>query len=184
MTSGPGIAVGRPTGKFATSYDNAGFGKTSWRRQVFSPQAAEHLLLVASTMTTSVPPIVQLLRRDQRYKLEAYQFVREGLEYAHRELGLGCSAPAGEEPPPDAHVTGQQLSEALRLYALEQFGYLAKSVLNSWGVRATGDFGEIVYNLIHINEMKKSERDRREDFDDVYDFEQAFVKEFAIAVPT
>ena len=135
-------------------------------------------------MATSVPPIVQLLRRDRRYKLEAYQFVREGLEYAHRELGLGCSAPVGEDPPPDSHVTGQQLCEALRLYALEQFGYLAKSVLNSWGVHATGDFGEIVYNLININEMKISERDRREDFDDLYDFEQALVTEFAIAIPS
>lgn len=132
---------------------------------------------------SSLQRILQLLHNDRRYKFEAYQFVREGLEYAHRELGLGCSAPASEEPPPDAHVTGQQLSEALRLYALEQFGYLAKSVLRSWGVHKTGDFGEIVYNLIAINEMKKSERDCREDFDDVYDFDQAFIRDFAIVLP-
>jgi uncharacterized repeat protein (TIGR04138 family) len=53
-------------------------------------------------------------------------------------------------------------------------------VLDSWGVRSTNDFGEIVYNLIKIGKMSKSDNDRREDFDNVYDFEQALVKEFAI----
>jgi uncharacterized repeat protein (TIGR04138 family) len=56
-------------------------------------------------------------------------------------------------------------------------------VLNSWGVHSTSDFGEIVYNLIGIREMKKSDSDRREDFDDVYDFDEAFVKDFAILLP-
>jgi uncharacterized repeat protein (TIGR04138 family) len=134
-------------------------------------------------MTKPLPPILQLLRDDPRYKLEAYQFVREALDFAHSELGLGRSAPVGEEPPPDAHVTGPQLCEALRLYALQQFGYLAKAVLNSWGVHSTGDFGDIVFNLIGISEMKKSETDRREDFDGVYDFDQAFVREFSIGLP-
>lgn len=133
-------------------------------------------------MATSLPPILRLLQEDRRYRFEAYQFVREALEYAHRELGMGRQPAAGpdDDPPQGMHVTGQQLCEALRLYALEQFGYLAKTVLNSWGVQSTSDFGEIVYNLIDINEMRKSEYDRREDFDDVYDFEQAFRKNFVI----
>jgi len=133
-------------------------------------------------MTPFVPPILQLLRTDPRYKLEAYQFVREALDFAHRELNMGFRHPTDpdEEPPPEAHVTGQQLCEAIRLYATEQYGYMAKLVLNHWGVHKTGDFGEIVYNLIKINEMKKSESDRREDFDDVYDFDEAFVQDFEI----
>ena len=49
---------------------------------------------------------------------------------------------------------------------------MAKVVLNSWGLRTTGDFGEIVYNLIGIGMMKKSKTDRREDFDDVFDFDE------------
>jgi uncharacterized repeat protein (TIGR04138 family) len=135
-------------------------------------------------MSVPLPPILQLLRDDRRYRLAAYQFVREALDYAHR-MGLGASGPASaaEERPSDAHVTGQQLCGAIRLYAQEQFGYLAKLVLNSWGVHSTSDFGEIVYNLIGIREMKKSDSDRREDFDDVYDFDEAFVKDFAILLP-
>ena len=51
---------------------------------------------------------------------------------------------------PERHLTGQELCEAIRQYAVEEFGYLAKSVLNSWGVYKTRDFGNIVFNLIEI----------------------------------
>ena len=130
-------------------------------------------------------PIVELLQRDPRYKLEAYQFVRDSLAYAQEELKMGRPHAAGEEedPPPDAHLTGQQLSEAIRLLALEQFGLMARVVLESWGVRSTADFGDIVYNLIDIGWMKKSATDRREDFDGVYDFEEAFDRQFKITPP-
>ena len=136
-------------------------------------------------MSVPIPPILQLLKKDPRYKLEAYQFVREALDYAQHALGMGSGKPVrpGEEPPPEAHLTGQQLCEAIRRYALEQYGYMARVVLSSWGVHSTGDFSEIVYNLIDIKEMRKSEADRREDFDDVYDFEEAFVRQFEIKVP-
>jgi uncharacterized repeat protein (TIGR04138 family) len=136
-------------------------------------------------MSVPIPPILQLLKKDPRYKLEAYQFVREALDYAQHKLGMGSGKPLppGEEPPPEAHLTGQQLCEAIRRYALEQYGYMAKIVLSAWGVHSTGDFGEIVFNLIDIKEMRKSEADRREDFDDVYDFEEAFVQRFEIKVP-
>jgi uncharacterized repeat protein (TIGR04138 family) len=136
-------------------------------------------------MSQSFPPIIRLLREDPRYRLPAYIFVREALDYAHRELGLGSRRPVApeEEPPPEAHLTGQQLCEAIRQYALNQYGYLAKLVLNSWGIHTTSDIGEIVYNLIAINVMRKSDSDRREDFDGVYDFDRVFVQEFQITVP-
>ena len=76
------------------------------------------------------------------------------------------------------HVTGQELCQAMRRYAQEQYGYLAKSVLNHWGVSSTSDFGEIVFNLIKIKQMRKTPDDRREDFDDVYDFDEAFQYSF------
>jgi uncharacterized repeat protein (TIGR04138 family) len=126
--------------------------------------------------------MLSLLERDTRYKVEAYRFVREALDFAHHELGMGQAGRLmpDEEPPPEAHVTGQQLCEAIRQFAVRQYGYLAKMVLNSWGIYTTGDFGEIVFNLIEINEMKKSDSDRREDFDDVYDFDEVFVQQFRI----
>ncbi len=128
-------------------------------------------------------PIFQLLKRDTRYKLEAYQFVRDALSYAHDELGMGQAteeAAESEDIQAEAHLTGQQLCQAIRVYSIEQFGLMARVVLNNWGITRTGDFGEIVYNLIDIGLMKKSETDRREDFDDVYEFEEAFDRHFKI----
>lgn len=119
-------------------------------------------------MSEKIHPIVELLQQDQRYHIEAYQFVREALAYAQEIMKMPSE---GEE---DHHISGQQLCEAIRKYALDQFGFMGKTVLNSWGVYSTGDFGEIVYNLIRIKHMKKSDSDRREDFDEVYDFDTAF----------
>ena len=130
-----------------------------------------------------VPPLLKLLREDRRYKLEAYQFVRLGLTYAQDVLEVG---EAGESPAEaessrvPRHVTGRDLCLALKRLAHEQYGRLGKLVLASWGIRSTGDFGEIVYNLIKIGEMSKSASDRREDFDNVFDFDQALCREFAI----
>ncbi|MCR9294055.1 MAG: hypothetical protein NXI32_15120 [bacterium] len=120
-------------------------------------------------MSEKIHPIVELLQQDQRYHIEAYQFVREALAYAQEIMKMPTAGEKGEH-----HISGQQLCEAIRQYALEQFGFMAKTVLNSWGVYSTADFGEIVYNLIRIKHMKKSDADRREDFDNVYDFANAF----------
>lgn len=129
----------------------------------------------------------QLQKEDPRYKLEAYQFVRDALQYAHDTLQLATSSESEEEdgkrPGGDRHLTGQQLCEAIRLFAIDQYGLLAKTVLNNWGVHTTNDFGEIVYNLIKIGLMRRSRNDRREDFDNCYDFEEAFVTNFQIEAP-
>ena len=122
--------------------------------------------------------IVELLQKDQRYHLEAYQFVREGLAYAQKVMKLPATKDGESENPQDHHLTGQQLCQAIKEYALEEYGFMAQTVLNSWGVYTTSDFGEIVYNLIRIREMRKSKSDRREDFDDQYNFEDAFQPRF------
>ncbi len=140
-------------------------------------------------MSEARHPIYELIMRDKRFRLEAYQFVREALSYAQDILQMGGQRPVEsdedleEQPSHEPHLTGQQLCEAIRLFAIEQYGYMAKTVLNNWGVHTTGDFGEIVYNLIGIEEMKKSKSDRREDFDDVYDFNEAFRESFRITMP-
>ena len=59
-------------------------------------------------------------------------------------------------------------------YARGQFGPIARSVFDHWGIHATVDFGHIVYNLIDAELMNKTEEDSLDDFRDVYDFEQMF----------
>lgn len=140
-------------------------------------------------------PLAKLLQNDKRYKFEAYAFVFEALSYAQEKMGFGQERPTDEEesdPHPkskegrktERHMTGQQLCEAIRQYSLEQFGLMAKAVLNSWGVHNTGDIGNIVFNLIEIGQMRKTKQDSRADFDNVFDFETALVRDFKMSQPT
>ena len=131
-------------------------------------------------------PIAELLARDKRYHFDAYVFVFEALRHAQQQLGMGTEylteeSSEGEEP--ERHVTGQELCEAMRRYAHEQYGYMAKNVLNYWGINSTGDFGEIVFNLIEIEQMRKTPQDRREDFDNVFDFDEGFQHSFQFSSP-
>ena len=134
-------------------------------------------------------PIAELLKADRRYTFEAYVFLFEALHYAQNVLQMGAEHPTepamanDESPGPERHVTGQELCEAIRLFALEQYGYMAKTVLNSWGIHGTTDFGEIVFNLIHIGQMRKTPSDTQVDFDNIYDFDVAFKQQFKIAPP-
>jgi len=152
-------------------------------------------------------PIAELLKDDDRFAFEAYVFVFEALSYAQNVLEMGTEIPSelppgpdtegpdtegpdtegpgieGEEEVAERHVSGQELCDAIRRLALQQYGYMAKTVLNNWGLRRTGDFGEIVFNLIRIGQMRKTAQDVREDFEDVYEFETAFREEFKIRPP-
>lgn len=138
-------------------------------------------------------PIAELLRRDQRYHFNAYVFVFEALRHAQENMGMGTdyvaesdvaeSDVAEGEGETERHVTGQELCKAMRVFAHEEYGYLAKCVLNEWGIESTGDFGEIVFNLIEIEQMRKTPHDRREDFEDVYDFDEGFREGFEFSLP-
>ena len=133
-------------------------------------------------------PIAKLLREDRRYRLEAYAFVFEALHYAQQVLHLGRPCPTeplpGETEPPEpaVHVSAQELCQAARQLALEQYGLMAKHVLNSWGLYSTSDIGEIVFNLLRIGQMRKTPSDRREDFDNLYDFDEAFRPDFRMTL--
>ena len=119
--------------------------------------------------------IVDLIcKEDSRYDKKAYAFVRQGLD--HTVKGIKKADPARTQQ--SQHVAGRELLEGMRVYALDQFGPLAKTVLDSWGIHRCADFGEIVFNLIEYRIFSKTETDRREDFADIYDFDEAFVKPF------
>jgi uncharacterized repeat protein (TIGR04138 family) len=116
--------------------------------------------------------LTALLRRDRRYPREAYEFIHEALGYTGRLLKKS------------GHLSGQELCHGARRLALERFGYLARTVLDSWNVRRTDDFGNLVYNLIEVGLLHKSEGDSIEDFHEVYDFAQAFDQAFRIELET
>jgi uncharacterized repeat protein (TIGR04138 family) len=103
---------------------------------------------------------------------QAYQFVREGLAHTVK-LVHGDTMPGMSEDE-SRHVTGQQLCMGLRDFAVRQYGLLAKTVLSNWGIRATEDFGRIVFAMIEAGLMRKTEEDTMEDFCGVFDFDDAF----------
>lgn len=72
------------------------------------------------------------------------------------------------------HVSGRELCWALRDYALQRWGMLARAVLKSWNIEGTDDFGRIVFGFIDFDMMQKQPEDSPQDFEDVYSFNEAF----------
>jgi len=119
---------------------------------------------------TDEQKINDILLREARYKREAYRFVQESLEYTVRRRGKR------------GHVSGRELAYGVRDLARERFGLMAKTVLNQWGIRATGDIGQLVFNMVEEEIMIKQDSDAHEDFENVYDFDEAFGKGYDIDI--
>jgi uncharacterized repeat protein (TIGR04138 family) len=126
-------------------------------------------------MSKSGERLLSLVAKDPRYKPAAYQFLFESLEFTRSRLAKCRNAKV-------RHVTARELLEGIRLLAIQQFGLLAQTVFNQWGIHSTSDFGELVFNLIEWGEMEKTEEDSRTDFDDAYSFEDAFARDYKIEV--
>jgi uncharacterized repeat protein (TIGR04138 family) len=133
------------------------------------------------------PKLEEVVRGDPRYAYEAYEFVFAALAHTQKLLGripppesVAASPAEGEK---EYHVSGQQLCEGIRDLALREFGLLARTVFRLWGIHRTADFGEIVFNLIEAGLMSKTDRDSRGDFADVYDLDEALVRDYRIEVP-
>lgn len=103
---------------------------------------------------------------DARYKIEAYVFVINALEYTLAKLGRR------------GHVSGRELLEGLKDLAKERFGPTARMVFEHWGLAKTDDVGEIVFNLVDGKVLGKTDEDSRDDFRDVYDFGDVFERGF------
>ena len=118
--------------------------------------------------------VAAICKEDSRFNRRAYDFVRLGLDHTVKEL----KKRAGERDEKPRHVSGKELLDGLRAFALDQYGPMAKTVLNSWGITRCRDFGDIVFNLIEYRVFSKTEADRPEDFEGLYSFDDAFVKPF------
>ncbi|MEM0983073.1 MAG: Minf_1886 family protein [Planctomycetota bacterium] len=112
------------------------------------------------------------------YALDSYRFIRDGL--AHTVDGLAHTVEfvhGHEEPTHDehsSHVNGRQLCIGLRDFAIRQYGGMAKTVLNHWGISRTDDFGNIVFAMVDAGLMRKTDEDDLTDFHAVFDFDEEF----------
>jgi uncharacterized repeat protein (TIGR04138 family) len=116
---------------------------------------------------------IELIRRqDPRFDPSAYFFLKEALDFTLKKAQE--SATEGSSP----HVSGGQLLAGFRDLALQDFGPMAATLFKEWGVRNCTHIGELVFHLIDAGIFGKQESDKREDFSEAYDFEQAFVAPF------
>jgi uncharacterized repeat protein (TIGR04138 family) len=117
-----------------------------------------------------------VVANDPRYQREGYIFLRDALDFTTKQQKKikGVSV---------RHVTGPELLDGVRRYALKEFGPMVMTVFDSWGIRSCEDIGHMVFNLIGAGVFGKTEEDSIKDFKNVYDFDEAFVKPFAPAKP-
>ncbi|MEI8195793.1 MAG: Minf_1886 family protein [Phycisphaerae bacterium] len=119
---------------------------------------------------TTRKSLEQVVAECGRYPIEAFEFVRTGLNYTVQRIH-GDTTDMTES---QCHVSGQQLSEGLRDFAIRRYGIMAKAVLAHWRIQRTNDFGRIVFAMVESKLMQKTDDDDVRDFDDVFDFRTAF----------
>jgi uncharacterized repeat protein (TIGR04138 family) len=110
--------------------------------------------------------------RDPRYHESAYLFVLAALEHSQSRL------------TERRHISGAELSQSVRDLALARFGVVAKLVLEHWGVRSTSDIGDIVFTLVDLGLLISQPNDTREEFSGLFDFGQAFDREYPWSAAT
>ena len=121
--------------------------------------------------------IARALTSRGPYPIEAYQFIREGLEYSVGRVQSGARDMHGSAAPEGNHVSGQQLCMGLLDFAIARYGMLAPAVLERWRIHRTDDFGRMVFAMIDVGIMAKTPSDSIEDFRSVYDFAEVFSPE-------
>jgi len=119
------------------------------------------------------------------YPSDAFVFIQRGLDFTvrtiHGELDESTEAmlEAGHDVP-SRHISGAQLCEGLRRFALEEYGLLARTVLRRWNIRRCEDFGQIVFAMVEAGIMHKTSEDSLDDFSGIFDFSSAFTGDLMI----
>ena len=108
----------------------------------------------------------RLREREPRFHETAYLFVLSALHHVLERL------------PEPRHISGRELAEGVRDLALERFGPMARTVLEHWGVHNTADIGAIVFALVECGILIKQDEDSMGDFADVFDFDDAFERDY------
>lgn len=115
--------------------------------------------------------VYEICKSDARYQPDAYFFLVEALDVTVKDIRKN-------QPDHGRHVSGKELLDGIKVYAIDEFGPLTYTVFAEWGIHTTLDFGEIVFNLVEAGRLGKTESDSREDFKNGYDFDEAFLLPF------
>ena len=126
------------------------------------------------------PKILDLTRADPRYPYEAYEFVCEAVTFTQDRLGR---TPHDDDPPDaDYHVRGDELARGACDLAVREFGLMAGTVFRQWGIAATDDIGNLVFNLIRGDCLSRSDDDAPADFHALFDLETVLAAGFELTL--
>jgi uncharacterized repeat protein (TIGR04138 family) len=114
--------------------------------------------------------IDRIVAEDARYDREAYVFANDALAFTLKQRK--------RKDEGSRHVTGRELLDGVRQYALKEFGPMVMTVFAYWGIGNCEDIGEIVFSLIRAGEFQKTEEDSIEHFKNGFSFREAFVDPF------
>lgn len=113
----------------------------------------------------------KMVEQNPRYRRDAYLFLREALEFTQKAISKANRNQV-------RHITGQELLNGIREYALALYGPMTAIVLEEWGITSCEDFGNMVFLMVENNLLRKTEQDSLEDFKNAYSFDEAFRQPF------
>lgn len=128
--------------------------------------------------------VERIVAQDPRFDRDAYFFVRDALEFTaklHRRGPARGERGTHPTPPVAHHVTGQELLEGVRQFALKEYGPMVTTVFEHWRVSRCEDFGAMVFHLIEAGIFGKNASDTLADFGGGYDFQAAFEEPFMLS---
>jgi len=115
--------------------------------------------------------VAAITKSDDRFEPGAFFLVREALDFTVERL-------ANESSGEKRHVTGPELLTGFLDYTLQEYGPMAATLLEDWGIQTCRNIGEIVFLFIDHGVFGKQDSDSLDDFAEIYDFEDVFVKPF------
>ena len=126
------------------------------------------------------PRIIELTREPPHFAYEAYEFVSDAVTYTQKRLGR--AGDPSDDSEDGRHVTGAELLRGVCDLAVMNFGMMAPVVFRQWNVRTTDDVGRMVFELIGVGCLSKSDRDSPDDFRDLFDLHQALADGFELTL--
>jgi len=112
-----------------------------------------------------------ILKKDSRFQKEAYEFLKQALDHT-------VSEHEKSNPNQDQHVTAAELLIGFRDLALKEYGPMASTLLDEWGITTCQHIGDMVFLLIEEGMFGKQDSDSHSDFTEIYDFNTTFIQPF------
>ena len=113
--------------------------------------------------------VEKIIQKDLRYSSDAYEFINDAVLFTIQKH---------EQIDQPRHISGSELLDGVREFALREFGPMAYDVFCEWGIMDGLAVGNIVFNMIEQNILSRSNEDSIKDFQSAIDFKIAFCTPF------